>query len=354
VNPTRIGVIGAGHWSQSAHLPAIQMHSDASLVAIADPNRSNLARSVAKFKPKHSYFNHRDMLKELDLDAAVIAVPHRFHSEIARDCLSRGLHVLIEKPMTLIPEDADALVEMANESGLHLVVSYPWHYNEQCLWAKACIDTGRIGKTLFLSCFFGSTVLELYRGRPDEYPQYGAGAQFFGPQRNTYSDPRISGGGQGQTQLTHALALGLFITGLYPDRVSCLMSHMDTAVDVIDVVTMGFSDGALGSFGTTGAVRPSTHTDTLEYRVYGTDGHIHLDVSDGRAVLYDEQHSRGLEAPPLEERLRYPAGRPVENLIELANGRGQNQSPGCLGARVVHVLSAAYASAHAGGLPKGC
>lgn len=348
----RVGVIGAGHWAQTAHLPAIRSREDTTLAAISEPHPPNLARAEAEFAPEAAYADYRQMLDEVQLDAAVIAVPHKYHFAVAKDCLSRGLHVLIEKPMTIESQHADRLVEMADGAGLQIVVGYTWHYNNQCDLARQWIQSGRLGRLQLVASFFGSTVLDLYQGDPSRHRrEYGSGEQYFGPRESTYSDPVLAGGGQGQTQLTHILALALFLTGMTPTRLNCLMADLNTTVDVVDALIVEFQEGALGTFATTGAVAPPSHTDTLEYRIYGADGHLHLDVSEGGLTIYDEENPSGLRAPNLAEPLRYPTSSPLDNLIELVKGGGENRSPGSLGREVVHVLSAAYESAGRGGVP---
>lgn len=347
----RFGVVGSGHWAQTAHLPAIEGNHGARLVAIAEPNTDNRRRASQRFTPDRTFTGHQDMLREVELDAVAIAAPHFLHHEIAMDCLSAGLHVLIEKPMTLTSQEAESLVAEADRAGLAIVVSYPWNYNEQCVWARDRIEAGDIGEPMFLDCFFGSTVIDLYRGRPRDHRSFTVGGEFFGPQADTYSRRDVSGGGQGQTQLTHALALGLFLTGLTPQTVGCLMSDLDTDVDVMDALMLRFSDGALGAFGSTGAVVPAEHTDTLQYRIYGTHGHIHLDVSEGRATLFGGNTPEGVQAPPLAPEYRYPERAPLDRLVQLIAGSGRNHSSGRLGATTVAVLEAAYRSAAGGGAP---
>ena len=105
---------------------------------------------------------------------------------------------------------------------------------------------GRIGAINYVQSFFGSSPVNLYRGEPEaDVYAYGAGADFDGPLKSTYSDPRLAGGGQGQTQLTHSIALLLFLTGLDPERVAAFMDTGSAAIDVIDALTIP-SGRALG------------------------------------------------------------------------------------------------------------
>jgi predicted dehydrogenase len=340
----RVGVAGAGHWARTAHLPAIAAHPAAELVALADPDPGNLDRSRGRYGIEACFDDPHAMLATTRMDALVIAAPHVHHYPIAAAAIARGVHVLIEKPLVLDPGDGRRLIDAAEAAGVEIVVGYTWHYNEQVLTARRWIAEGRIGSIVYVQSFFGSSPVNLYRGRPEaDVYAYGAGEGFDGPLKSTYSDPYLAGGGQGQTQLTHSLALLLFMTGLDPERVAAFMDHGSAAVDVVDALTLCFRNGALGVVGSTGAVVPVSHTDTLEYIIHGSAGHLHFDVMDGSLRLYAEDGIT--DEPTLPVADRYPMGAPARNLVDLARGVGTNGSPVSFGQRTVEVLDAAYRSA---------
>ena len=64
------------------------------------------------------------------VDGVVIAVPHTYHYEIARDALDAGVHVLVEKPMVLTSAHAWDLVRRAEEKGLELMVGTTFQFTE--------------------------------------------------------------------------------------------------------------------------------------------------------------------------------------------------------------------------------
>lgn len=291
----RVGVAGAGHWATTAHMPAVQAHPRARLVAVADTDPGRLQRARELFDVPVGFLDPLDMIAASELDAVIVASPHATHFEIARAAIERGLNVLVEKPLVLVAEQGRKLVQAAEGAGVEILVGYTWHYNEQALIAREWIASGRLGTVNYVQSFFGSSPINLYRGDPEADPYaYGSGDAYFGPQPNTYSDPRLAGGGQGQTQLTHSLALLMFLTGLEPLRVSAFMDGLDAQIDVIDTLAIRFRGGALGAVGSTGAVVPTDHTDTLEYRIYGTEGHLQFDVDLGALRLYTRD---GLRRP---------------------------------------------------------
>jgi predicted dehydrogenase len=340
----RIGVIGCGWWATRAHLPALVANPDALVAAIADPNVDNLRRAAQRFEvPLDRTFGDAvEMLDQVELDAAIIAVPHDAHANLARLVLDRGLHLLLEKPMTIHPADARDLVDRAASRGVEIVVSYPWHYNRQVLAVREAIAAGRIGTIEYVSCQFASIVRELYRGNPEPYREI-LGYSVNPPGARTYADPAIAGGGQGQTQITHSAALLFFVTGLVPTHVAAMTESFELEVDLVDAAAVRFASGAVGSLGSTGSVLPG-QDEMLEYRIFGTGGHIVFDVNDGYgAVFGSDGEVERLPAVAAEE--RYPDWAPTDNIVDIALGRGTNGSPASNGVLAVEFVDAIYRSA---------
>jgi predicted dehydrogenase len=343
----RIGVIGCGWWATRAHLPALQANPDAVIAGIADPDAENRTRAAERFNipPECVFADAETMLKEAKLDAAIVAVPHSAHAPLARMVLERGLHLLLEKPMTINPPDARAIADLAKQRGVELIVGYPWHYNRQVLAVRDAIAEGRIGPIEYISCQFASIVRELYRGNPEPYRDV-LGYSVNPPGLRTYADPEIAGGGQGQTQVTHSAALLFLLTGLKPASVAALVESFELEVDLADAVVVRFTNGALGSLGSTGSVLPGQE-EILEYRIFGQRGHIVFDVNTGSAVIYGVGGQvETIPAPPLEE--RYPDWAPADNLTDIVLGRAGNGSPASLGVVTVEFVDAMYRAAREG------
>jgi len=317
------------------------------IAGIADPDAENRTRAAERFGvPADRVFtNAEEMLARAQLDAAIVAVPHDLHAPLARAVLDRGLHLLLEKPMTIGPQDARALATLANDRGVELIIGYPWHYNRQVLAVRDAIAEGRIGTIEYVSCQFASIVRELYRGNPEPYRDV-LGYSVNPPGLRTYADPEIAGGGQGQTQVTHSAALLFLLTGLKPVSVAAMTEPFELAVDLADAVVVRFDNGAIGSLGSTGSVLPG-HEEILEYRFFGSAGHILFDVNEGVAVIHGlrgEVHR--LPGLPAEE--RYPDWAPADNLVDIVLGRGANGSPASLGVQTVEFVDAMYRAAREG------
>ena len=109
----RVGVVGAGWWAVANHLPVLKSRSDVDLVAVCRLGRAELAKVQSVFGIPYGTEDFTAMLDEAPMDALVVASPHNLHGAHAIAALERGLHVLIEKPMTVSAAEARAIAALA-------------------------------------------------------------------------------------------------------------------------------------------------------------------------------------------------------------------------------------------------
>ena len=341
----RIAIIGTGWWSTYTHIPGLKDNPDAELVAICDRSPDALERALQAFGPIKAYQDYGEMLATEKLDGVVVATNHSTHYEVTKACLEAGQHVLLEKPMVLHAAHAHALIKLAESKGRELIIGYPWHYTQVAQQARAIIQSGELGPIQFISCMFASMVIEFYRGNDQAYQsifQY----PVTGPGR-AYADPKLSGGGQGHLQVTHAAGLLFFVTGLQAERVSCYMENWDVAVDVVDAISVRFKPaegpGAVGVIGSTGNLGKGDG-GRLEIGVYCTEGYVLMDQSQ-RTLLVRRHDGTEQRFGPWPADDAYPRFATSQNLVDVILGRAGNKSPAMIGARVVELLEAAYRSA---------
>jgi predicted dehydrogenase len=341
----RIGIVGAGWWATEAHLPSLLAYDRAEVVGIADTSPERLAAAAVAYGIEDTYQDHRQLIEAASPDAVIVATPHAEHFGIARDALAAGANVLVEKPMTLDVGDADELVRLAEERRLHLVVGYTWHFNPQAQQIRALIAAGRIGQIQLAVVLQTSRVIEFLRGRPDRY-QDARKFPVSAPGAATYSDPAVAGGGQGQTQVTHASALLFWLTGLQPAEVSAYNESFDLAVDLSAAISFRFDGGALGSIASIGSIHPQ-HPEQLELRLFGTDGVIVADLVAGSGTVYGAR-GQAEQLTTLSRNDVYPLHAPARHLADLVLAETENLAPGTLGALTVAFVDAAYRSGRNG------
>ena len=119
-----VGYLGRFHALKYAALPG------AALLAVVDPDREARDRVAAETGCR-AVADYRDILGEVD--AVSIATPTPLHSQIAGECLERGVHVLVEKPVTETPVQARQLIAAAARRGLVLQVGHLERFNAAIL-----------------------------------------------------------------------------------------------------------------------------------------------------------------------------------------------------------------------------
>ncbi len=124
-NKLRIGVIGVGHLGEY-HVQKYLAIPDVELVGVVDTDPDR-AREISQRYDIKSYGEHHHILPMVD--AVSLAVPTEKHFDVAKDILSKGVHLLIEKPITYHLEPADTLINMASKNNLILQVGLVERFN---------------------------------------------------------------------------------------------------------------------------------------------------------------------------------------------------------------------------------
>lgn len=342
---TRIALIGAGWWMTQYHIPGLQAYDKAEIVGVADKNPAKLEAVREHFGIDSLFTDYHEMLNQTHPDGVVVAVPHAYHYPIGRDVLNAGYNLMMEKPFTLKSEDAWDLVHLAREKGVHLTVGYPWNYTSHAHAAREAVRSGSIGEIQLVTGLFASMVIEYLKGNPEAY----RGSFKFpvtGPGESTYSDPAVAGGGQGHLQVTHLAGLMFWVTGLRPAEVFAFMENFDVPVDLVDAISVRFSNGALGTLASTGNIAPDQQQNH-EIRVYGTKGSIILNPIPGQLSI----HYANGEVKTFEElapEASYPEKATARNLVDVIADGAETSGPAEIGAITVDLLDAAYRSASTG------
>jgi predicted dehydrogenase len=347
----RCGVIGAGWWGTTAHLPALRDHPLSEIVAVQTADAGEAKRIADDFGAPGAFTSHEELLATPGLDAVVISSTANMHYEQVMAALGRGLHVLVEKPMTITFEQARRIEATARERNLHLLIGCPWHYTSHNIEARRLVHEGVLGPIKMIGVLMTNFSMGLYQGKPwreafgnvttRETPEM----PYVAPGVNSYSDPAVAGGGHLYCQVSHVGAHLSFVTGALPTEVYCRLDNGGTAVDVYDTLNVKMSDGAIVSVATTGATMFTERH--YEVRIYGVRGMILLDLWGGKMSFHDDA-GNVKHYDPLPEDELYPMFAPTRNFVELIAGTAANGSPGRLGVAAMGIIECAYRSAREG------
>jgi predicted dehydrogenase len=338
----RIGVVGAGWWATQFHIPSILTNPNVELTALADVDAQRLDRAARHFGTKALFTDAANLFESGSVDAVVIATPHATHYPLVKAALEHNLDVLCEKPFVLQSQQGRELLQMARMRSLHLVVGYTYQFTAHARNAKKIIQSGGIGELVFVSGLFASMVEAYYRGETDEYDavfHYPVNA----PGRQTYSDPALSGGGQAQTQICHAINMIFSVTGRRCVEVQAFMNNRDLKVDLVDAIAYRLDNGALGTMGSTGTLRGG-QSQQQEIRYYGTDGYLLQELIHGKLSFCRNDGTLD-SLPDLGPNEVYPAREVSGRWIDLILHGGENWSDAETAVRTVEFIEAAYRSA---------
>jgi len=145
----KIGLIGCGAIS-NGHVTAFDTIEDASITAACDISEEKL-KSVCERTGARGYSDYKKMVKEEEIDLAVITLPHGLHCEAACFCAEAGLDIFLEKPMALNSDECRKIIDVCKRSGVMLWVGHLQKYMPANVFAKKLIDSGELGELVGFS-----------------------------------------------------------------------------------------------------------------------------------------------------------------------------------------------------------
>lgn len=138
----RVAVIGGGNMGKN-HLRNYFLLPEAELVGLADINPDT--KKLADEYNAQFFTDYKQMLDELKPEAVSIVVPTPFHAEVATEVMSRGIHCLLEKPVSSTVAEADELIALAKKQKVVFTVGHIEHYNPIVRKLKQMVDEGKLG-----------------------------------------------------------------------------------------------------------------------------------------------------------------------------------------------------------------
>ena len=126
-----VGYLGRFHAQKYAALP------NAELVAVVDASIDTAQRVADELKTQ-ALTDYRELFDKVD--AVSIVVPTQMHYTVAKDFLARGVHVMLEKPMTVTVDEADELIALAKQSNLVLQIGHLERFNSAVMALGKVLD----------------------------------------------------------------------------------------------------------------------------------------------------------------------------------------------------------------------
>jgi len=138
-----VGAMGRNHARLYSQLPGV------ALVGVADADEA-LATSIARQYDCQPYADYNDLLGQ-NLDMVSVVVPTTLHRAAALAAIEKGVHVLVEKPISDAVKNADEMIEAARRKGVKLMVGHVERFNPAVSKLKALVDEGLLGEIVSVS-----------------------------------------------------------------------------------------------------------------------------------------------------------------------------------------------------------
>jgi predicted dehydrogenase len=249
------GIVGAGNISET-HARAIQALPGVEIAAITGNNIARLQTLGSQFGAS-TYAALGEFLAHKPMDFVVIGSPSGLHAEHGIAAASRGLHVLVEKPIDITLDRVDALIQACTNAHVKLGVIFQDRTKPDLKNLRQLIRSGGVGTPILVDAR-----VKWYR--PSEYYSQSHW-------RGTWA---LDGGGALMNQGIHTVDLLLWLIGdvkrVYAQAVTAL--HDIEAEDTV-VATLEFDGGALGTIQATTAAYP------------GYDRRVEITGSKGTVIL---------------------------------------------------------------------
>ena len=143
-------VVGLGYWGPNLvrnlhELPLVKR------IVACDREPTRLEAVSRRFPAVDTTTSYEEVLADPGVDAVVIATPISTHYELAAAALDAGKHVMVEKPLAASSEQAQELIDLADESGLVLMPGHTFLYSPPVTMIRSLIESGELGHIYFIS-----------------------------------------------------------------------------------------------------------------------------------------------------------------------------------------------------------
>jgi predicted dehydrogenase len=241
----KVGLIGAGSIVRNRHAPGWRkLAGQAEVTAVSDVDEAAAAGVAQQLADEGRvpavYADYHALIREADIDAVDICLPHHLHADAILAAIAAGKHILCEKPMCISLTEADQIVEAVERAGIVYMSGHNELFYPAIAGAKEALDRGVVGTPYIL--------------RSHEFPTGYPGAKIPGrPAGQTMmvgwrASKETMGGGVLIDKGYHPTYILLHLAGSAPVEVTAMSGTYVAQMDGEDtaLVMVKFANGAIG------------------------------------------------------------------------------------------------------------
>lgn len=336
---TKVAILGAGFISD-IHLESYQRFvPEAEVVAVYTRDRSRAEAFARKHDIPQWYDNIAQLLAESDCEVVDICLPNFLHAQATIQAAAAGKHVIVEKPIAVTLEEADAMIAACDAAGVYLMYAEELCFAPKYERVRHMVQEGAVGKIYLLK----------------------QSEKHSGPHSDWFYDVKQAGGGVLMDMGCHAI--GWFYWMLGHAKVRSVFASMDTVFHTgrtmgedNSIVILEFEQGVTAIAENSWA-KHGGMDDRSE--VHGTEGVVYADLFMGNAALAYSRSGYGYAMekadtttgwtfPIFEEAFNQGYPHELKHFITCVRMGQEPLVNGRLGRAVLEVIYAAYASAGQG------
>lgn len=285
----KYALIGCGRIAVN-HMKAA-INNELEIVAVCDVLEEKMEELLAKYGLEKDesikrYTDYKKMIEELQPELASIATESGIHAEIALYCIEKGVNLIIEKPMAMSIEDANKIIDLAEEKNVKVSACHQNRFNVAIQKLRKAVESGRFGKLSH-----GSIHVRWNRN---------AGYYEQAPWRGTWEQD----GGALMNQCIHGIDLLRWMMGDEIEEIygaTRQQFHDYLEAEDVGMAVIKFKNGAIGTIEGTTNVFPKNLEETLY--IFGENGTVkiggtstnNIDVWDFADETEEDQENKGLE-----------------------------------------------------------
>ncbi len=324
----RVGVIGLGDISK-VHIPILKSMKNIQLIAVCDHDKNQWFDDQSI----HFYTDYVKMLDHERLDSVHICLPHYLHQPIAMECVARGIHIFLEKPMGINLDEAYALSALEkNNVDIKMNLCLQNRLNNTSIKMKELIETKKYGNILGIK-----GIVAWHRSH-----EYYTSKPWRGCMEH-------AGGGVMINQSIHTLDLMQWMVGKIQSIRGNISQMLDYNIEVEDTASahIAFENGCSGMFYATNA---NPYNASVEIEAILEKGR--LVIRDNILYLWDEDGDHILVEDERVEGTKFYYGASHKKLIrlfyEVLEKKHTNYIPLCEGIVSMQMIDAIIRSSHIG------
>lgn len=247
----RVAVIGCGSIAKHRHIVEYGENPNAELVAFCDPVIER-AEFFAKQYGGKAYKDYVEMLQNEEIDAVSVCAPNVYHAPATIEAAKAKCHVLCEKPMATSLEEAQEMIQTAEDNNVILMIGHNQRLMPPHVKAKEILESGSLGKVLTFRSAFS-------HGGPESWAADGKDSWFFRKEEAFV-------GALGDLGV-HKIDLVMWLLNEGITEVSSMIGRLEKDGDVEDnaIILARTENGVLGTFVASWTHAPGEDNSTVLY-----------------------------------------------------------------------------------------